>query len=243
MTRSSPLIIAHRGNSSEAPENTIASIKEALTLLVDFVEIDVHLSKDGFPVVIHDPTVNRVTHVVDLPPIHKLSLSEIQQIDVGSKFNKKFAGEKIPRLLDVLQLNWKNTGLMIEIKEDVYSPKEIVGSVFRDIFSLNTPLPHLVLGSFSLEIFNEIKKQALPLKLPVEFIGIVEKLECIEPFILARTKRLALCKKSITRNLIKDLKEKGIEVWVFTVDDPKEKENLASIGVKGIISNKPKLFQ
>ena len=231
-----PYIIAHRGNSSEAPENTIAAIKKALEIGVDFVEIDIRLSADHIPVVIHDASLTRVTGQKHVPHIQALPFSKIQEFDVGTKFGKSFEGEKIPRLIDVLGLNWGQAGLMVEIKEGHHSPKEMVDAVVKEITSASPILPRLIIGSFSVNIFEESKKMGL------ERIGIVEKKEYIERFIQAGAKRMAVWHKIITKDLMKLLLAHKIEVWSFTVDDNDLATSLVDLGVRGIISNVPKKF-
>lgn len=239
-----PQIIAHRGASHEAPENTLAAIERAIALKVDSVEIDIRLSKDGIPVVLHDPSAARLTGVKNAPPIHLLTLAEIQQIDVGRSFSNSFTGEKIPSLREVLELNWNQTELMIEIKEGKQHHKVIVQALFDVLAQIKKPSPQLLIGSFSSEILKEVSSY-LPSYLQgadskARLIGIVEKPLLIEPFIAENIKHLALWYKLVTPDLVRALKDKGIKIWSFTIDDVKTAEFLISIGVSGIISNNPK---
>ncbi|MEI8365906.1 MAG: glycerophosphodiester phosphodiesterase family protein [Parachlamydiaceae bacterium] len=238
--RVKPFIIAHRGNSGEAPENTVAAVDSALKLGVDFVEIDVRLSQDGIPVVIHDPSPKRSAGTLHSPLIHKLPFVEIRKIDVGSKFGKEFTGEKIPRLSELLHLKWNSTGLMIEIKEAPQSPADIINAVFAEINAIHTTLPQLIIGSFSLELFNEAKRRLHELKQEATVIGIVEKRQLVEPFVEAGAKRIALWHKLIKPDLAVYLNEQDIEMWTFTVDDMELAHTLVSMGVRGIISSVPR---
>src|SRR3990172_11221213 len=97
-----PLVIAHRGASAHAPENTIASFQLAKLHHADAIEFDVKLSADRQVVVINDSTVDRTTD--GSGKVSELSLAEIKELDSSSKFDKKFSGEKIPSLQEVLQL-------------------------------------------------------------------------------------------------------------------------------------------
>lgn len=233
-------IIAHRGASKEAPENTISAITRAINLGVNYVEFDVHLSKEGIPVILHDPSAARMIRVNGSPPIRQLTLAQIQQFDVGQHFGEKFTGEKIPTLLEVLNLNWKDTGLMIEIKDYGVKPKILVQAILEDIVKVKNLLSQIMIGSFSYEILKEIQQSISLLNLPVKVIGIIEKPERIDSFTSIKMKHLALFYKLITPNFIQLLKEYQIEVWAFTVDDIEVAKFLLSIGVKGIISNSPK---
>ena len=89
-------IFAHRGSKGTHPENTLASFKGAVRVGSDGIELDVHLTKDGQLVVIHDETVDRTTNGTG--EIRTLTLAEIKEFDAGSWFKSDFAGEKIPTL-------------------------------------------------------------------------------------------------------------------------------------------------
>ena len=109
-------IIAHRGYSAKYPENTLASFQAAIDLGADMIELDVVLSSDDVPVIIHDETLNRTTN--GKGPVSKLSLEQLQQLDAGSWFNSEFKNEKIPTLDQVLQLIAGKISINIEIKAE-----------------------------------------------------------------------------------------------------------------------------
>ncbi len=111
-----PMVLGHRGAMGLAPENTIAGIKEGIKHNVNMVEIDVQLSKDKKLIVIHDHTVNRTTTGTGY--VCELTSAQIKKLDAGIKFDKKFKGEKVPLLEEVIQflLNHPNVKLNIEIK-------------------------------------------------------------------------------------------------------------------------------
>ena len=120
-------IFAHRGSKGTHPENTLASFKEAVRVGSDGIELDVHLTKDGQLVVIHDETVDRTTNGTG--EIRNLTLAEIKAMDAGSWFHNKYAGEKIPTLEEVLLLLTElgfNGQLNIELKTDVIQYKGLV---------------------------------------------------------------------------------------------------------------------
>ena len=120
-------IFAHRGSKGTHPENTLASFKEAVRVGSDGIELDVHLTKDGHLVVIHDETIDRTTNGTG--EIRNLTLAEIKAMDAGSWFHNKYAGEKIPTLEEVLLLLTElgfNGQLNIELKTDVIQYKGLV---------------------------------------------------------------------------------------------------------------------
>src|SRR3984885_3778804 len=100
------LLIAHRGASGHAPENTLAAFKKAVTLGATFIETDLQLTKDARLVAIHDETVNRTTN--GHGAVHDLSLYDLRKLDAGSWFGSEYAGERIPTLEEILEFSKKN---------------------------------------------------------------------------------------------------------------------------------------
>ena len=122
-----PLRFAHRGASSRAPENTLAAFEEAIGLGVDAIELDVHLSADGIPVVIHDEWVDRTTDGHGL--VSALTFGALRGLDAGAWFDRRFRGERIPSLDEALDLTRERCGLNIEIKAEQPAPAFQVGEV------------------------------------------------------------------------------------------------------------------
>lgn len=231
-------IIAHRGASGHAPENTLASINKARELGVHYIEIDVRLTKDKVPVVLHDP------HLKGVHPkkaIRDISLSEARQHDVGSWFHPNFAEERIPTLTEALESHGKTSPLMVEIKRDIHGPKTIANAVFDTITDGRDLWNHMVIGSFSHQILHYMQQHIKndSQHLPIELIGIADKPEQINPFLDMGIQRLALWHKLITPALMKHLNAKKIPVWVFTVNTPELAHKLTKMGVHGLITNFP----
>ncbi|MBW6459172.1 MAG: hypothetical protein K0B08_01245 [Bacteroidales bacterium] len=124
-----PLFIAHRGASGTAPENTLPAIDSALAAGVDYVEIDVHLSRDGKVIVIHDATVDRTTN--GKGKVRELSAEYIQSLDAGSWFGEPFRGVKIPTLEEVIRHIDGKAKLLIEIKRKGKENEGIEAEVVR----------------------------------------------------------------------------------------------------------------
>jgi glycerophosphoryl diester phosphodiesterase len=131
-----PLIIAHRGASGTAPENTLAAVERALALGVDGIEVDVQLTKDLVPVIIHDRTVDRTTN--GSGRVSSLTLDEIRRLDAGSWFNQKYprrASElfidlKVPRLEEVIDITASTQSrLYLDVKYATW-PVELASAVY-----------------------------------------------------------------------------------------------------------------
>ncbi|ATH93753.1 glycerophosphodiester phosphodiesterase [Bacillus glycinifermentans] len=117
-------VIAHRGASGYAPENTVAAFDKARKMKADYIELDVQMSRDGKLVVIHDTTVNRTTDIDSKAPVKvkDLTLKELCKLDAGSYFGPQFTGERIPTFEKVLDRYKGKIGLLIELKEPALYP-------------------------------------------------------------------------------------------------------------------------
>lgn len=107
-------LIAHRGYSSRNPENTLASFDDAVNSGFPYIELDVHLTNDSVPIVMHDDSVNRTTNGSGL--ISELNLEQIKDLDAGSWFDKKFSSEKVPTFEEVLARYKHRAHIFVEIK-------------------------------------------------------------------------------------------------------------------------------
>lgn len=165
-------VIAHRGNRSNFPENTLISIKSALGLDISGIEFDVELTKDSKFVVLHQETLklNRSSLIhADRSPatnwVNSLTLNEIKNIDAGSWFDEKFKDEKTPSLDEVLSLDWKDKEIHIELKDPYYwnarnleYEKRVVEKIIPYIESLEKRNKKFFILSFNEFILIELRK-------------------------------------------------------------------------------------
>jgi glycerophosphoryl diester phosphodiesterase len=113
-----PYIDAHRGASKYYPENTMLSYEKAVELGADLIELDVHLSKDGIPVVIHNHTLDETTNGKGM--VKDYTLEQLKRLDAGSWFSEQYAGLQIPTLEEVLLWAKGKTWISIELKQTPY---------------------------------------------------------------------------------------------------------------------------
>ncbi len=147
-----PRIVAHRGASHDAPENTLAAFRQAWALGVEAVELDVHVTSDGQVVVMHDPSMKR-TSGVDLV-IADHTLAELVELDVGAWKGPQFAGERIPTLRDVLATIPPGRSLFVELKSGVATVPTVAAAI-RD----GTPTSATVmLQSFDPDVLAALAK-------------------------------------------------------------------------------------
>ena len=246
----SPLIIAHRGASAYAPENTLAAIKMALDAGADGVEFDVQLASDGVPVVIHDPTLDRTTS--SRGKISDFTSEELGKIDVGSWFNTKyskrsnsdFAKETIPTLAQVLALLISFRGLIyIELKPNSTNLRDLAKAVC-DAVRDSPLLPQTILKSFKLAAIPEIRC-LLPEVQTAALFGLTafDLLRRRENMIaIARelgTSQISVHHSLITRKMTALAADSRMPITVWTTDNPKWLQKCRKLGIGSLITNDP----
>lgn len=226
--------IAHRGASSLAPENTLASFKKAIELGFDYIELDVRLSKDKQLVVIHDANVLRTTDGEGL--IEDLTVKEIKKLDAGSWFSPAYAGERIPLLNEVLKEVSGKTGIIIEMKSPENQPgmTEILADMLNSFKSGN----QIKVQSFHI---NEIKKfHQLAPEIPA---GLLLS-KHLDLFHLASyrefTSFLSVHHLLLSKSFINQAELFGYEIYSWTISKQYQFADMQRLGVHGIISDDEK---
>ena len=229
-------IIAHRGASHDAPENTLASIRLAWEQNADSVEVDVHLSRDNRVVVVHDADTKRIAGAKRI--VRELTLAELQKLDVGKWKSPKFAGERLASLEDAIATIPSGKRMLVEIK----TGPEII--------------PH----------FPRVQNNVAPISFDLEAIAAMKSarpdLQCYwvvgwrrdwkrggwlpKP---ARMIEQALAKNldgldvgangPVTAAFVKKAHAAGLGVYVWTVDSVPKAQQLKTAGVDGIATNRP----
>ncbi|RAZ69427.1 glycerophosphodiester phosphodiesterase family protein [Planococcus maitriensis] len=226
-------IFAHRGSSGTHPENTLPAFMEAAALPVHGVELDVHLSKDGELVVIHDEKVNRTTNGKGY--VKDMALGELKQLDAGSWKAGNWHGATIPSLAEVFGV-FKDTRhvLNVELKTDVFPYAGAVGKVAR--LAAEQEMEHrLVISSFNhLDVREAVHHHQLPGAILASniLVDIAAYAQAVG------TKRLHLSLPYALRHGA-ELIGKGCEVYVYTVNRLDYAEQLQQIGVSGIFTDYP----
>lgn len=227
-----PLIVAHRGNSSEAPENTLASVRSAILAGADGVEIDVYSTIDGEIILSHDSSLNRCTNGTG--DVRFSTAEYLRTLDAGSKFNKKFAGEKMPFLKEVLEEIKNKVLLVIEIKQ--YGIEDRILKLLDETGTRD----QVVIISFipeSLARFHDIAPDVPTSVLsyttnnPEAIIALAKK---------AKTRSVDLSYGVCTKENVAYLVSRGYSVWAWTVDDVKTMESMVYNGVSVLTTNVPR---
>jgi glycerophosphoryl diester phosphodiesterase len=230
------LIIAHRGASALAPENTMAAFRAALEMKADAIELDAKLSADGVIVVHHDSTLDRTTS--GSGPLRSLSAEELRALDAGSSFGAAFAGERIPTLEEVFQELGES--LLINVELTNYAtplddlPERAVSLVRgyrleeRVLFSSFNPIAIRRTKSIAPEIPIGL------LLLPLEPGWVRGLLRAATPYDALHPQQGLATIDLVAREHAKD---KPINVW--TVNDPERMRELLKLGVDGLITDVP----
>ncbi len=227
-------IFAHRGSSGTHPENTLAAFRAAAALPIDGVEIDVHLTKDGEVVVIHDEKINRTTNGKGY--VKDMTLEELQQYDAGSWFSEEWGGERVPTLDEVLDI-YEGTShrLNIEIKSDIFPYDGLVEKVLT-IANNRGMADRLLLSSFNHEDVRhicretEVKSAVLASQIYVDIYDYAR---------VIGTKQVHVSLPGAFRKMTTDALIKGAIVYVYTVNKLEYAEQLKQIGIHGIFTDYP----
>jgi glycerophosphoryl diester phosphodiesterase len=232
------LNIAHRGASALAPENTIAAFERAVELGADVIELDLHMSQDGELVVIHDDTLDRTTD--GSGPVHQRSLGELMRLDAGRWFGEGFAGQRIPRLAEVLDRFAGRVPLALEIKAgSTFFPgiEEKVVSALRERAAIDqtavASFDHYALRRLK-EIEPTIRTAALLVGRPVSLSAIAGP---------AKADGLALEASFVTKTEVEVCRAAGLQIVVWVVNDPAQMRHFIRLGVDGIITDRPDLLR
>ncbi|MHC4536811.1 MAG: glycerophosphodiester phosphodiesterase family protein [Planctomycetota bacterium] len=232
-------IIAHRGASYVAPENTMASVMLGWEKGAD-VEVDVHLSKDNQIVVIHDSSTKR-TGKTDLI-VKDTPSRELRKLDVGSFKSEKFTGEQIPFLANVIKTIPPGRKLYVEIK----CKKEVL-PILENLITKSNKMSQIVIIGFDLETVT-MSKQLIDV--PTYWLKGTEKEKETEKWIPhdPHLVQVAIDKgldgldvhyAGVTKEFTDAVKAAGQKLYTWTVDDPDEAIRLVGLGVAGITTNRP----
>ncbi len=229
-------VIAHRGFSGAAPENTIAAIRAAVDIGADMAEVDVTLSADDRVVVIHDDTLDRTTD--GRGAVSGLTLAELQRLDAGSWFAPRFAGERIPTLEAVLAEVKGKILLNVEIKSEAVQ-RGIVGHVVAAVRDRGMT-GQVMVSSFSPAALEQTRLAAPEIRTAVLFDPDVHKGR--DPVDIVRglgASAFNIKQARLTRTMLKRCREAGIPVAVYTVNSVRRLRKVVDRGVHAVFTDHP----
>lgn len=238
-------VIAHRGWSSIAPENTEVAIQKAIDLGVDMIEIDVRRTIDNKLVVFHDSKLSRTTSAKGM--VRRKTWAELKELEHGSWFDLKLENQRILRLEEVIEMVKGKCRLMVEVKVDKRDSFAHCTPKLIKIIKRNEARDDLCLSSFRTDILEKIHNEApklelhklLVFKVPLAPFYFDEKITRGEIFKEPYLKAINIDYRYITAPLIEYLRAQDKEVYSWTANKRRPMKRLIRMGVDGIITNYP----
>ena len=246
-TRVPPLVIAHRGASETWPENTMPAFSAGIDQGADMIEIDVHQSKDGGLIVVHDSSLERTTNAAKIYPdrndltVGELTNEEIGALDAGAWKSESFAGIRVPHLAEVLDLvHATRTGLLLEVKHPAQYPgiAEAIAESLKavpDYLERALAAGMLVVQSGDWNFVREFHD--LVPEIPVGVLGRpnVDELREFATWVDQVNPEYA----AADAQYLQLVHELGMSSLVWTIDGLDDMEKVIDLGVDGIITNVP----
>lgn len=241
-----PFIVAHRGGAALAPENTIAAFENALKIGVDMVECDVHLSKDGELIVMHDSTVSRTTD--GSGAIRDLTLAEIRKLNAAAKFpDKRWSPQAVPTLEEVLDLVRGKTGIQIEIKVIGLERYSGIERKVVDAVNARGMTNDVIVISFDFPTIQEIKKIDPRIKtgaLVRSDWAMMRSSEQMATEIQNTGADYFMPTYSVlTEEMVQLFHARGLKIGVWTVNTEADMRRMAELGVDAITSDRPDVLK
>lgn len=223
------MVTAHRGASHGAPENTRASVELAIAEQADYAEIDVRLTADGVPVLMHDRALFRTTGVVN--EIDKVTYAEVSSYDVGGRYAEEYVGETVPCLRDILEEYGGKIRFNIELKDR--ESRELTEAVVALIETYELE-QQCVITSDSYVQLTWVKKANGNIK-----TGYILSMVFGEIFHCDAADFFSIRSDYVTEQLVRGAHERGKEVHAWTVNKVYEIKRMQELGVDNIITDKP----
>ncbi|HTL41279.1 MAG TPA: glycerophosphodiester phosphodiesterase family protein [Pseudolysinimonas sp.] len=229
-------VAGHRGDRADAPENTMPAFQAAFASGLDIVETDVQLTADGYPVLLHDPTVDRTTDGTGA--VADLTLAEVEALDAGSWYAKKFAGTRIPQLGEFLDLlaATPHKRALVELKE--YWTQDEIGIVLAEVYARGVQ-NRVVFAGFHLgtianlgEAAPAIPRVIIRRDLPADPVGLARFYGAIA----IMTTPWSL---ETDPDAVAEMHAAGLGVLLYTLNSVKRWREATAYGVDGIVSDKP----
>lgn len=235
-------VIAHRGYSAIAPENTLASMREAWKTDADGIELDIYLTKDNKVILSHDANTKRTTgQSYEIANTHSKVL---RTLDAGSFKDKQFAGEKLPFLDEVLKEAPANKKIFVEIKPG--DPKIL--PYLKKVVYKSKNKSNVTFISFNKDVLAKAKKM-MP-EIPAYWLHAPAKDTTTNKYMKYDETPVKIAKENhfdgvdsyyegVTPEFVKKVHEAGLKLYVWTVDNPAIVKDLVKLGVDGITTNNP----
>ena len=225
-------VMAHRGASTEAPENTMAAFQKAIDDMADYIELDVQLTNNGEVIVMHDSNAYRTTGVD--ANIVNMTYKEVKTLDAGSWFSDEYVGENVPSLKEVLELTQGKIKLNIELKP-VDNGTALAKNTVRLIEKYNM-VNDCVITSFSESALKAVKTYNQEIK-----VGYILSAAYGDFYDMKNVDFFSVNAAFLSKRTIDAIHNSGKQVYAWTVNNKEAIKNLTNKGVDGIITDNPVL--
>ena len=225
-------VMAHRGASTEAPENTMAAFQKAIDDMADYIELDVQLTNNGEVIVMHDSNAYRTTGVD--ANIVNMTYKEVKTLDAGSWFSDEYVGENVPSLKEVLELTQGKIKLNIELKP-ADNGTALAKNTVRIIEKYNM-VNDCVITSFSESALKAVKTYNQEIK-----VGYILSAAYGDFYDMKNVDFFSVNAAFLSKRTIDAIHNSGKRVYAWTVNNKESIKNLTNKGVDGIITDNPVL--
>ncbi len=234
------MVVAHRGFSGKAPENTLAAFTMALEAGVSMIEFDVQISKDNHVVVIHDSTVDRTTNGEG--KVSDLTLEKLKELDAGSWFDEKYTDERIPTLEEALELIAPHVWVNIELKSTrvIRNADTQIAEATVDIVRKKDLLDRVLFSSFNHKLMKYLKELEPAAHTGVIFHPVMHFGRIPSALTTPAGAEVFVCsKREVTKRRVADAEKHNIIIGVYGVENQKDIERMLSLGIHVLVSDFP----
>jgi glycerophosphoryl diester phosphodiesterase len=236
-----PLVVAHRGSSGSAPENTMAAFRMAIEEGVDMIELDVRMTKDFELVVHHDADLRRTTNGSGF--VWEKTLGELKHLDAGSWYSSRYAGERIPALREVIDLLPTDVNLNIEIKSDGEMRR---GTAFEEacIQAIREKdfAERVLVSSFDHKLLRRFHKLDPAIRIGALYLPVRDAAK--KPSTLKRRLGASafICSRTqIRKRFVADARQHNIMIACYVINTSQQLEKMLRYGVDAVVTDFPRL--
>ena len=231
-----PTVIAHRGDPSEAPENTVTAAKKATATGANVIEFDAHISKDGHLVVIHDASLERTTNGFGSVP--EKTLDELKKLDAGAWFSEEFRGEPIPTIEEMVAAIPAPTWINIHLKSHENDSDRAETGVVEAVRAADA-VERTYITHHTRHGLYRLQQKEPKLRLSWLSRGGEQDVEYVDDAFYMGYRIIQPNVRIVTKEFVDYAHERGMWVNVFWADEEDQMRELAEMGVDGILTNYP----
>lgn len=236
-----PIVIAHRGSSDSAPENTMAAFKKAVEERAHAIELDVRLTRDNKVIVIHDSRLERTTN--GRGKVSDFDLTDLAAFDNGSWYHPKFSSEKIPTFSEVSKLTNTKVGLNIELKS-LEKHQKLLAENCVSLIQQNKLQKSVLISSFEHSVVSHVKKLDKTIMTAIIYSPVIHLGR--NPSALAKkfdADAFVISRNYLRDNMVTEAHDSGIAVFVYTIENWSQLERMVNAKVDGVMTSSPKTIR